>query len=140
VHRGTAMCRDPRQQRPWECPLHGDAGLGTGMRMPRGKGNLLSETTIDRAFQEQSFDTELVLNVPVRWGLGLGLAGPHRRLLNPRTAYWGGTGGSFLPIDRDARMCFACAVDRMRSEPSVCDPCSAALRDSLFSVLRLLSV
>jgi CubicO group peptidase (beta-lactamase class C family) len=96
----------------------------------------VSGQVVDQAFEEQSFGIDLVLGVPVRWGLGFGLAGPHRVFLSPQTAYWGGTGGSFLLMDRDARMSFSYAMNRMRPEPPVVDPRGLRLREALFSALR----
>jgi len=102
-----------------------------------GKTRILSRNLVDRAFEEQGFDTDLVLGVPVRWGLGFALSGPHRPFMNPETAYWGGTGGSFLLMDRRNDLCFAYAMNLMRNEPAVMDPRGKALRDALFTDLRV---
>lgn len=69
---------------------------------------LLSADTIEKAFQEQSYSTDFILGLPLRWALGFILAskelpfGP-----NPHTLFMGGGGGSAVLIDRDARVSLA---------------------------------
>jgi CubicO group peptidase (beta-lactamase class C family) len=55
--------------------------------------------------------TDLILGVPIRFGLGLALDTglmPH-----PNTFYWGGYGGSLAIIDMDARTTIAYAMNKM---------------------------
>ena len=59
--------------------------------------HLLGEETLAKTIEEQSNGIDLVLGVPIRFGLGFGLTseefpvGP-----NPRTFFWGGWGGSLV--------------------------------------------
>ena len=76
--------------------------------------HLLGENTLSQAIEEQSNGIDLVLGVPIRFGLGFGLnsaefpIGP-----NPRTFFWGGWGGSLVVIDLDARLAFAYVMNKM---------------------------
>ncbi len=75
---------------------------------------LLSEAGARAVFDEQINGTDLVLGVPVRFGMGYGLTsdvmpmGP-----NEHIAYWGGWGGSSIVVDQDARMCVSYVMNRM---------------------------
>jgi len=77
---------------------------------------LLSEAGCAAVFDEQTNGTDLVLGLPVIFGMGYGLNGPERLLSpNPRTCYWGGWGGSVVIVDLDARLCFSYVPNRMVS-------------------------
>ena len=53
--------------------------------------HLLSIDTIEKALEEQSYGTDLVLMVPIRFGLGFGLQNKERPIgPNQRILYWGG--------------------------------------------------
>jgi hypothetical protein len=55
----------------------------------------LSSKTIDKALEEQIYDTDLVLLYPVRFGLGFGLNSKEIELEpNPRAFYWSGWGAA----------------------------------------------
>ncbi|MDB5431609.1 MAG: serine hydrolase [Caulobacter sp.] len=73
----------------------------------------LSEAGCRKALELQIEGVDLVLNVPVRFGLGFGLAGGLVPLPNPGSMYWGGYGGSLAIIDMDARTSFAFAMNKM---------------------------
>jgi CubicO group peptidase (beta-lactamase class C family) len=68
---------------------------------------LLSAETIDRVFEVQFEGEDLVLGVPLRWGIGYAL-GP-----GSRACYWGGWGGSLVFTDADARLTVAYVMNRM---------------------------
>jgi len=78
--------------------------------------HLLGPATIDKIVEQQCYGTDLVLGIPIRWGLGFGLTskeipvGP-----NPRAFFWGGWGGSLVVIDPDARLSFAYVMNKMGS-------------------------
>jgi len=74
---------------------------------------LFSEKTADVVFREQINGTDLVLGVPLRHGIGYGLAGELLPLPNPRTCFWGGWGGSLVIVDLDARMTISFVMNRM---------------------------
>lgn len=96
---------------------------------------LLSQATIDQAIEEQFNGIDLVLGVPVRWGLGFGLANEKLSYLNPRTFYWGGFGGSWLEMDPDAGMCFSYVMNKLEVDPEG-DKRMLALRSALLSAIR----
>jgi len=75
---------------------------------------LLSMDSIKRSIEQQSYGTDLVLNIPIRFGLGWGLQskelpiGPNQNLF-----YWGGFGGSVIIVDLDAKMSIAYVMNNM---------------------------
>lgn len=75
---------------------------------------LLSAAGCERVFEEQADGKDLVLGVPIRFGMGFGLSG---ELLpgGPRTCFWGGWGGSIVVADLDARICVAYVMNKMGS-------------------------
>jgi CubicO group peptidase (beta-lactamase class C family) len=78
-----------------------------------GGRRFLSEAGCRRALEPQIEGQDLILGVPVRFGLGFGLAGGAVPLPNPNTLYWGGYGGSLVINDLDARTTFAYAMNKM---------------------------
>jgi len=57
---------------------------------------------------------DLVLGVPIRWGLGFGLTSPQMPIgPNPRTFFWGGWGGSLAVVDLDAKLGFSYVMNKM---------------------------
>jgi CubicO group peptidase (beta-lactamase class C family) len=75
---------------------------------------LLSEATLAKAIEEQHYGTDLVLGVPIRWGLGFGLTSADLPIgPNPRTFFWGGWGGSLVVIDPDAQLGIAYVMNKM---------------------------
>ena len=78
---------------------------------------LLSEAGARRVFDEQSFSEDLVLGVPIRFGMGYGLTSDQLPMgPNPHIAYWGGWGGSTVVVDQDARMCVSYVMNRMEAD------------------------
>jgi CubicO group peptidase (beta-lactamase class C family) len=73
---------------------------------------LLSSTGLDAIFEEQSNGDDLVLGVPLRFGIGYGL-GNDTMPLGPRGCYWGGWGGSLVVSDLDARITVSYVMNRM---------------------------
>jgi CubicO group peptidase (beta-lactamase class C family) len=75
---------------------------------------LLGMETIEKIIEEQCYGKDLILNQPIRWGLGFGLKSKEMPIgPNPRTFFWGGRGGSAVVIDLDARMSFAYVMNKM---------------------------
>jgi CubicO group peptidase (beta-lactamase class C family) len=75
---------------------------------------LLSMATIEKAIEEQCYGTDLVLQVPIHFGLGFGLNSEETPLgPNPRTFFWGGWGGSLIVVDLDARVSFSYVMNLM---------------------------
>jgi len=75
---------------------------------------LLSEDGVAAIFEEQSNGTDLVLDVPLRFGMGFGLAS-ETMPMGPRTCAWGGYGGSLVVSDLDARVTVAYVMNRMQA-------------------------
>lgn len=73
----------------------------------------LSEAGCRKALEFQIEGMDLILSMPVRFGMGFGLPSKLRPLPNPNTIYWGGLGGSIVIIDMDARTTFAYAMNKM---------------------------
>jgi CubicO group peptidase (beta-lactamase class C family) len=75
---------------------------------------LLSASGCERIFEEQSHTTDLVLGVPLRFGMGYGLTSTEMPLgPNPRTCFWGGWGGSLVLLDLDTRLCVTYVMNKM---------------------------
>ena len=68
---------------------------------------LLSPQTIDRIFEVQSNGIDLVIGIPLKFGVGYSLT-PEGRV-----CAWGGTGGSTVIIDVDRRITFAYVMNKM---------------------------
>jgi CubicO group peptidase (beta-lactamase class C family) len=83
-----------------------------------GDLRLLSEAGCERVLELQADGTDLVLGYGVRWGMGYALGGPivndlyGNRFAGRRIAAWGGSGGSFVINDLDARMTVAYVMNR----------------------------
>jgi CubicO group peptidase (beta-lactamase class C family) len=78
-----------------------------------GGKTILSEAGCRKALELQIEGDDLILGIPVRYGMGYGLAGGAVPLPNPNTIYWGGYGGSLVIVDMDARTTIAYAMNRM---------------------------
>lgn len=83
-----------------------------------GKANgvhVLSPQTIDLIFQEQSNGPDLVLMVPLRFGIGFGLPSPESVPAVPegKICWWGGWGGSMIVMNPEHRATFAYVMNKM---------------------------
>ena len=75
---------------------------------------ILSEAGTRRVFEQQSSGIDLVLGIPVTFGMGYGINNPATPIgPNKNIAYWGGYGGSIVLIDQDARLCVSYVMNRM---------------------------
>lgn len=76
---------------------------------------LMSPATIDRVFAEHTDNVDLVLGLPLRFGMGYAVSHPASTPLIPvgRVAFWGGWGGSIVIADAERRMTFAYVMNRM---------------------------
>jgi CubicO group peptidase (beta-lactamase class C family) len=77
--------------------------------------HLLSPATIDVIFDEQSHGTDLVLGVPLRFGIGYALPETVTVPYVPqgRACYWGGWGGSLILMDLDRRTTISYMMNKM---------------------------
>jgi CubicO group peptidase (beta-lactamase class C family) len=76
---------------------------------------LLGQETIDLIFEEQLNGVDLVLGVPLRWGVGYGLPRPDLLpwLPDEKICFWGGWGGSMLVMDTGRRMTVSYMMNKM---------------------------
>ncbi|WP_448641892.1 serine hydrolase domain-containing protein [Geodermatophilus sp. URMC 63] len=79
-----------------------------------GGVRLLSPETIDLVFDQQSDGVDLVLGVPLRFGIGYCLGSPVVPYVpGGRTFFWGGWGGSLIVMDLDRRLTISYLMNRM---------------------------
>ncbi|WKU49012.1 serine hydrolase domain-containing protein [Streptomyces sp. VNUA116] len=97
---------------------------------------LLSESACRAVFDEQSHGVDLVLGIPLRFGMGYALTAERAPVdtANRRTCYWGGRGGSLIVNDLDAHMTFAYVMNQM-SHQGLADPRSRALLQATYKAL-----
>ncbi len=80
-----------------------------------GGHRLLSPEAIELIFDEQADGIDVVLGVPLRFGIGYAL--PKVELIpyvpTGRVCFWGGWGGSVILMDLDRRMTFAYMMNKM---------------------------
>lgn len=78
---------------------------------------IMSEAGVARALEEQTRGTDLVLGVPIVFGMGFGINDAAFPISpNPRAFFWGGWGGSLAVIDLDARVSIAYVMNRMEAD------------------------
>ena len=83
----------------------------------------MGEETIDAIFREQSPDKEIVMDMPVRFGMGFALSSPlslteeENKTMSwlpaGRVCWWGGWGGSIGLVDMDRQMTITYVMNRM---------------------------
>lgn len=120
---------------------HGNARSVVRAQTPMANGgsafgvDLLSQQGAERIFEEQCYGEDLVLGVPMRFGMGYGLNGNEVPMgPNERIGYWGGWGGSTIVVDADARLCVSYVMNRML--PSVLgDPRGYNLLQRVYGVI-----
>jgi CubicO group peptidase (beta-lactamase class C family) len=76
---------------------------------------LLRPETIEVIFREQSRGVDLVIGVPLRYGIGYGLPIPETLpyLPDEKICFWGGWGGSVILMDVGRRMTIAYMMNKM---------------------------
>jgi len=75
---------------------------------------LLSPDTIDLIFDEQMNGIDVVLGVPLRWGIGYGLPQDSLPWIPAgQICFWGGWGGSVILMDLDRRMTISYMMNKM---------------------------
>lgn len=98
---------------------------------------LLSPETIGLIFDEQAHGVDLVLGLPLRFGIGYGL--PEAETLpylpgDPGICFWGGYGGSMIIVDTERKMTLAYMMNRMNAG-IIGSPRSAALIEATYEAL-----
>ncbi|MFK4837712.1 serine hydrolase domain-containing protein [Microbacterium sp. ZW T2_14] len=113
--------------RAWRAAgIGGAGGQGNARSVARlnalitGRGEIdgrrmLSPEAVDLVFGAPVEGVDLVLGIPLRWGLGWGLRHPLTTSYIPegRVAFWGGWGGSVVTADVDRGVTFAYVMNRM---------------------------
>ncbi|EXJ85430.1 beta-lactamase [Capronia coronata CBS 617.96] len=79
---------------------------------------LLSPETIERIFEVQADGVDHVLSIPMRYGIGFGLAGGASAqsvgwLPSGKVCFWGGWGGSLIVMDLDRQITFSYVMNKM---------------------------
>ncbi|MFF5291218.1 serine hydrolase domain-containing protein [Paractinoplanes globisporus] len=100
-----------RAWRAAEIPAAG--GTGNARSVAR-LHTILASGQVDaarRALRPQVEGKDLVLGIPVRFGLGFALG--DGLMSNPNTLYWGGYGGSLTIVDLDARTTYCYVMNKM---------------------------
>ena len=120
---------------------HGNARSIVRAQTPVANGgsafgvDLLSPEGVARIFDEQSYGEDLVLGVPIRFGMGYGLTSPDLPMgPNEHIAYWGGWGGSTVVVDTDARLCVSYVMNRM-DPGALGDPRGFGLLQAVYACL-----
>jgi CubicO group peptidase (beta-lactamase class C family) len=97
---------------------------------------LLAPKTIDRIFEVQSNTVDLVLAIPIKWGLGYGLPWPQVLPFAPqsRVCFGTGAGGSLVLADADRRLTVAYVMNKMVPCLPV-GPIAAALLERVYDIV-----
>ena len=95
---------------------------------------LLKMETIKKAMEEQHHFQDLVMLMPIRFGLGFGLPSKEMPFPNPNTVFWGGAGGSLVVMDLDKKLSFSYVMNQMKMTTTG-DTRSARLMLSLYAGL-----
>jgi CubicO group peptidase (beta-lactamase class C family) len=97
---------------------------------------LLSPETIDLIFREQSNGPDLVIGLPLRFGIGYAL--PHADsfpyIPQGKICFWGGWGGSMIIVDVERKMTIAYMMNQMAAG-LVGNPTGAALISAVYDAL-----
>lgn len=82
-----------------------------------GGKQVLKKETVELIFEEQQSGEDLVLKIPIRFGIGFGLTPCPALAWIPegKVCFWGGWGGSFVVMDHDRRMTVSYTMNKMGS-------------------------
>jgi CubicO group peptidase (beta-lactamase class C family) len=95
---------------------------------------LMSEAGCRRALEVQAGGRDLILDMPLRFGLGYAVSSG--MMPNPNTLYWGGMGGSLVIVDLDARTTFAYVPNRLAD--SITDVRGLGLAMAMWEAMALI--
>lgn len=79
--------------------------------LSHGGGDLVGSRTVEAVFRTQAEGTDLVLGMPVRFGVGYALGRPVTG--GGRVCWWTGYGGSLVVNDLDRRLTLAYVMNKM---------------------------
>lgn len=101
-----------------------------------GGVRLLSEAGCRKAFEPQTDGYDVILELPITWGMGYALNTAALPISpNPNAGFWGGSGGSACLVDMDARLCVAYAMNNMINDAIGVDPRPAAIIAAVYTAL-----
>jgi CubicO group peptidase (beta-lactamase class C family) len=86
-----------------------------------GGHRFMSSETARLAYQEQIYTKDLVFEMPVRFGLGFGLASKEFPLPFENAFHWGGFGGSSVIMEPASRACWSYVPNRLEGA-TIIDP------------------
>ncbi|MFX0081843.1 MAG: serine hydrolase domain-containing protein [Candidatus Hodarchaeota archaeon] len=75
---------------------------------------ILKTETIKKAMEEQNYMKDLVLLMPIRWGLGFGIPSKEIPYPSQNTVWWGGAGGSLVVMDLDNKISLSYVMNQMK--------------------------
>ena len=113
---------DTRTAAFYDAEIPGSNGHGNGRSLARigaviacegtleGK-TLLSPAALRKATSTQIYGYDVVLRVPLRWGLGFALTQQPAKHGSSRGLFWGGYGGSNLYVDLDKKISMGYAMN-----------------------------
>jgi len=107
--------------------LLANGGVAKGKR-------ILSEAGCRKASELQLAGTDLVFNVPARYGRGFGVHGAMIPLPSEESIFWGGYGGSLIIIDMKARATYAYAMNRMGTT-TIGDERGQSMAEAMWDIL-----
>ncbi len=129
MQQGATLTALEPQSRAWraaEIPAAG--GIGNARSVARVHSalacggsvdgvKLMSSAGVERALEEQKNGVDLLLGMPMRYGMGFGLSNPTMPFCaNERSFFWGGWGGSLALIDLENRVSIAYVMNRMDAD------------------------
>jgi CubicO group peptidase (beta-lactamase class C family) len=96
---------------------------------------LLSPEGAARVFYQQSDGPDLGFLAPVRWGLGYALSLFGMNFEGHKVCFWGGSGGSLIVVDVEARMTLAYVMNKLEGSPFG-DPRNTSILRAAYAALK----
>ena len=96
---------------------------------------LMSAEGARRVLRQQSDGPDLVFLAPVKFALGYALAMLGMDFAGHEVCFWGGSGGSLIVVDFDARMSLAYVMNKLEGSPFG-DPRNTAILGAAYGSLR----
>jgi CubicO group peptidase (beta-lactamase class C family) len=96
---------------------------------------LMSPEGAARVFYRQSDGPDLGFLAPVSWGLGYALSLFGMNFDGRKVCFWGGSGGSLVVVDVEARMTFAYVMNKLEGAPFG-DPRNATILRAAYAALK----
>jgi CubicO group peptidase (beta-lactamase class C family) len=106
------------------CSVLAQGGIFEGKRYIR-------ETIVAQAYEEHSYTDDLVIEAPVRLGLGFGINSKEISLPWPNAFHWGGYGGSSTIMVPELRAAFAFTPNKFSGERGTIDDRGGALLNAI---------